>query len=179
MSQADSAANPWSAVSIGFLAQSSVDLSPTFGLYSAAAIGLVVRSQDGGILLDAGQYQTLSLNLLVGIAYKVTLDNLTGTAGAGFYFGSTMLNASNNSLSSYDAGGPGAGIGVSVLYSPAFSNWGIGANVNAAYYFTIPGSSAPTMAPSGFVVFGGVGVVLYYQPGAGLPPAVSRFSSHR
>jgi hypothetical protein len=35
------------------------------------------------------------------------------------------------------------------------------------------------MAPSGFVAFGGVGVVSYYQPGAHLRPAVSRFSSNR
>jgi hypothetical protein len=175
-SQNDAAQHLWSAASVGLLQQSYVDLTPAFGLYSAATIGFIIQSQDNGIALDVGQYQTFGLNILLGIGYRMAFEKLTGLAAAGVYFGSTMLNATNYSLSSFDAGGAGVGIGASLLYSPAF-NWGIGANVNAAYYLMIPGNAAPTMAPSGISVFGGLGVVFFYQSNANLPSGVTRFSS--
>ncbi len=167
--------HPWSATSLGVFGQSYIDLTAALGLYSAAAIGFVVASQDNGITLDPGQYQTFSLNVLLGIGSRITLGSLTGIAGAGIYFGSISLNAVNyNTYASYDAGGAGAGVGVSVAYSLSH-NWGIGANVNAAYYFSLPSSSAPTMAPSGISVFGGLGVSYFYHPGSRFKPGVSRY----
>jgi len=174
VSQNDEAMNPWSAVSLGVAEQSYVDLTPTFGLYSAAALGFVIRSQDNGIVLNVGQYQTMSLNVLLGVGYRMTFEKLTGVAGAGIYFGSTMLTAGNYSLSSIAAGGAGVGIGASLMYSPMFT-WGIGANVNAAYYLTIPGNAAPTMASSGVSIFGGFGVVFFFGSRADARPGITRF----
>jgi hypothetical protein len=176
VSQNDEAMHPWSATSVGLLEQSYIGLTSTFGVYSAATIGFIIHSQDNGIVLDAGQYQTLSLNILLGVGFEMTFEKLTGVAGAGLYFGSTMLNAINSSLSSFGAGGAGVGIGASLMYSPTLK-WGIGANVNAAYYLMIPGNAAPTMAPSGIGIFGGLGVVFFYQSNSNLPSGVTRFSS--
>lgn len=173
-SQDDAAAHPWSATSLGLFEQSYIDVSPSFGIYTAATIGFVVRSQDNGNSLDVGQYQTLSLNVLLGVGYRMAFAKWTGVAAAGISLGSTALNASNSTLSSFNAGGAGAGIGASLVYALTYS-WGIGANVNTAYYFAIPGNVVPTMAPSGISVFGGIGVVFFFRTGARLPPAVSRY----
>jgi hypothetical protein len=174
-SQDTVAMQPWSATSLGVFLQSYLDFTPAFGLYSAATIGFIIASQDNGVALDPGQYQTFSLNALLGIGTRIALGRLTGIAGAGIYFGSSSLSAIDyNTFSSYYAGGAGAGFGVSIAYSLSY-NWGIGANVNAAYYFTLPSNSPPTMAPSGFSVFGGVGVTYFYHSTANFEPGVSRF----
>lgn len=173
-SQNTAAMHPWSATSLGLLEQSYFDMTTSFGLYNAATIGFIIGSQDNGVALDPGQYQTLSLNILLGIGYKIAFaTSLTAVAGAGLYFGSNSLNAINYTLSSYQAGGVGAGVGISLLYSLTF-NWGIGANVNAAYYFMIPGDVAPTMSPSGISVFGGIGITFFYQPTRDFGSGVSR-----
>ena len=95
--------------------------------------------------------------------------------GAGFYFGTNTLSASDNTLSSYPAGGVGGGVGASFVYALSYT-WGIGANIDAAYYFAIPGAAPSTMGPSGFCLFGGLGVVYYLRPAADLGPSVSPFS---
>ena len=68
----------------------------------------------------------------------------------------------------------GAGAGISVLY-PLSESWGIGINLNAAYYFGIPSSSAPTMAPSGLGLFGGFGVVYIFRATPILGPGLSPY----
>ena len=173
-SQDTVAMHPWSATSLGLFEQAYFDLAGSFGLYNAATIGFIVASQDNGVALDPGQYQTLSLNILLGIGYQMAFaPSLIAVAGAGVYFGSSSLNSVNDTLSSYQAGGVGAGVGISLLYSLTF-NWGIGANVNAAYYFTIPGEVAPTMSPSGISVFGGIGITFFYKSTREFGPGVSR-----
>ncbi|MGA2640563.1 MAG: hypothetical protein ABSG21_06625, partial [Spirochaetia bacterium] len=118
----------------------------------------------------------LSLNVLLGIGYKLSLGRLIGMAGAGLYLGSNTLQAVNDTLSSYAAGGVGGGIGASLLYSLTY-NWGIGANVNFAYYFTIPSDSAPTMAPTGISIFGGIGITLFLRSAPDFSSGVSRLST--
>jgi len=173
-SQNTAAMHPWSATSLGLSEQSYLAMDGSTGLYSAAAIGFIIRSQDNGIMLDPGQYQTLSLNILLGIGYKLSLDRLIGIAGAGLYFGSNTLQAENGTLSSYDAGGVGGGIGASLLYSLAY-NWGIGANVQVAYYFMIPSDTNPTMSPTGISIFGGIGVIFFLRSTPDLGSGISRF----
>ncbi len=80
-SQDTAAMQPWSATSVGLFAQSYVDLTATVGLYSAATIGFIVASQDNGIALDPGQYQTFSLNVLLGVGYRIAWGRLTGHCG--------------------------------------------------------------------------------------------------
>jgi hypothetical protein len=174
MAQDTDARQPWNAASAGVMVQSLVDVTPNLGIYSAAAIGFVFASRDNGTALDVGQYQTLGLDLLFGIGYRLDLGAVTGVAAAGFYVGSKTLNASDSSLASFAAGGVGGGIGIAVLYSLSES-WGIGGNVNAAYYFGIPGNSAPTMAPSGFGLFGGVGVAYFFRARPILAPGLSPY----
>jgi hypothetical protein len=174
-SQNTAALDPWSATSLGVFGQSYFDSNGPLGSYTAATVGLVVGSQSNGTSLDPTQYQTFSLNILSGIGYRVALGGLTAIAGAGLYIGSTSLSAVNASLSSYVAGGVGAGIGASLLYSLAY-NWGIGLNVNASYYFTIPGDVVSTLSPSGFTVFGGIGMIYFYQPATDMGSAASFFS---
>ena len=174
VSQSTSAMHPWSAVSLGVAAQFYNDLASRLGLYSVATIGFIVGSQDNGIALDPGQYQTISLNVLLGAGYRMRLSRVTCIVGAGVYFGVNDLNSLNNTSSSYSAGGVGGGIGASLIYSLSY-NWGVGANVNAAYYFMIPGESAPTLAPSGISLFGGVGIAYFFQPAPRLGSGVSRY----
>ena len=174
MDQKTEANQPWSATSAGVMLQSYVDLTPSFGMYTAAVLGFVAASRDNGTALDVGQYQTLSLDFLLGIGLRVPLDPITGVIGGGIYLGSTTMNASGDTLSSFAAGGVGVGAGLSVLY-PLSESWGIGATVNAAYFFGIPGSSTPTMAPSGFTFFGGLGVAYTFPAEPLLGPGISRF----
>ncbi len=174
-SQDTVAMQPWSATSLGLFVQSYLDLSPAFGLYSAATIGFIVASQADGVALDPGEYQTFNLNALLGVGSRIDFGRLTGVAGAGIYVGSRSLNAvTNSSLSSYYAGGVGGGLGVSFAYAISRS-WGVGANVNAAYYFAIPGNTAPTMAPTGFSIFGGIGVTYFPHQTLDFGPGVSRY----
>jgi hypothetical protein len=174
VSQNTAAMHPWSATSLSLMEQSSIDLTESFGMYSAATIGFIIGAQDNGIVLDPGQYQTISLNVLLGVGWSIALERLTGVAGVGVYFGSNTLNSSNNTFSSYAAGGVGGGIGASLIYSLSY-NWGVGANVNAAYYFMIPGEIAPAMAPSGVSVFGGIGFVYFFRSTRYTGSGVSRY----
>jgi hypothetical protein len=170
----DTAANrPWSAVPLGLIEQSYNDLTANLGIYSAASIGFLVSSRTDGTGLDLGQYNTFSLNVLLGLGWQIALDKLIATAAAGIYFGADTLSSLSATLSSYTAGGAGGGVGLPLLYSISY-NWGLGATVNAAYYFSIPGNTAPTMAPSGFTVFGGVGVSYFFQPSPNLG-GISRY----
>jgi hypothetical protein len=122
-----------------------------------------------------GQYQSLSLDVLLGMGFKLAMaPALTGIAGAGIYMGTHLLNSGNHSLSSYYAGGFGAGVGASLLYSLSY-NWGIGLNVNVAYSFANPGDSALTMSQNGLSVFGGIGLSYSFYPSA-VYPRYSRFA---
>lgn len=174
MDQKTEANQPWNAASAGLMAQTYVDLTPSFGIYTAASVGFVFASRSDESALDVGQYQTVALNLLLGVGLRLPLDPVVGVLGGGIYIGSTTMDASGNTLSSIAAGGVGAGVGMSVLYSLTES-WGIGANLNAAYYFGIPGNSAPTMAPSGLGLFGGLGVVYIFRAEPILGPGLSPF----
>jgi hypothetical protein len=176
VSQPTASMNPWSADSLGVLLHACNELAAGIGVYTAAAIGFIVASAENGVGLDTGQYQTTSLDLILGVDTGITLDRLTGVVGAGIYFGTNALDASNNTLSSLAAGGVGGGIGASLVYALS-STWGIGANINAAYYFAIPGVTSPTMGPSGFCLFGGIGVVYYLRPAADMGPSVSRYKT--
>ncbi len=173
-SQDTEANQPWDAEAVGLAAQSYIDIGPNLGAYTAATIGFVVASHAAGVGLDIGQYQTFSINVLLGIGTEVGFDPLGLVAGAGLYFGANSLNSNNGTLSSYAAGGIGGGIGLSFLYSFSY-DWGIGVNVNAAYYFAIPGSSTPTMAASGFSVFGGLGLTYFFHPSTDIGPGISRY----
>lgn len=174
VSQSTASTLPWSADSLGVMLHSYNELAAGVGIYTAAALGFIVASAENGAALDTGQYQTSSLNFILGVGTGLSLGRVTGVVGAGIYFGANALTASNNTLSSYAAGGAGAGIGASLTYALSY-NWGVGANVNAAYYFAIPGATASTMGPSGFCLFGGLGVVYYLRPAADMGPSLSRF----
>jgi hypothetical protein len=178
VSQPTASMNPWSADSLGVILHAYNELAAGVGVYTAAAIGFIVASAENGVALNTGQYQTTSLDFILGIGTGVTLDRLAGVVGAGIYFGTNALGASNNTLSSFSAGGVGGGIGASLVYALSFT-WGIGANINAAYYFAIPGATSPTMGPSGFCLFGGIGVVYYFRPSAALGPSVSHYKAER
>lgn len=173
-SQPTASLNPWGAESLGVSLHSYSEVAAGLGVYAAATLGFIVASQESGGALDTGRYQTASLNFLAGVGTGIVLDRLIGVIGAGFYLGENTLTASDNTLSSYPAGGVGGGIGASVVYALSYS-WGLGVNVNAAYYFAIPGTTAETMGPSGFCVFGGIGVVYYLRPATDLGPSVSRY----
>jgi hypothetical protein len=167
---------PWSETSVGVMLQSYFDVSDTLGIYSAATLGFPVGAQESGASLNIGSYQGIGLNILLGVGYRMTITPwLTAIGGAGMYLGSATLAASNQSLSSFYAGGFGAGIGLSLLYSLSM-NWGIGINVNAAYSFANPGDVAPTMAPNGIGLFGGIGVTYFSYPVLEVP-TYSRFTA--
>jgi hypothetical protein len=174
VSQPTASLHPWSADSLGLSLHSYNQLTGGFGVYAAAAIGFIAAAQENGVALDPGMYQTSSLEVILGVGTGITLDRMTGVAGAGIYFGTNSLAASDKTLSSYAAGGVGGGIGVSLLYALSYT-WGIGVNLNAAYYFAIPGDSPSTMGPSGFCLFGGLGMVYYFRPAADLGPSISRY----
>jgi hypothetical protein len=174
--QNTAAMHPWSATSIGVMEQSYFDVSETLGVFTAATLGFMVNSQDNGAALDIGQYQAFAVNVLLGIGLRIPLTPaLTTIGGAGIYMGSAMLTASNQTLSSYYAGGFGAGIGLSLMYSLSI-NWGIGVNINAAYSFANPGDAAPTMAANGVHLFGGIGVTWFSYPVIA-NPRYSRFAA--
>jgi hypothetical protein len=176
-SQQDTAGgHPWSATSVGFMQQSYFDISDFLGVYTAATLGFMVGSQDNGTALNIGQYQGLDLDILLGIGARVPLTPfLTAIGGAGIYMGSATLAAGNQTLSSYYAGGFGAGVGLSLLYALSM-NWGIGCNLNAAYSFVNPGDAGLTMSPRGISLFGGIGVTWSPSPlNAG--PRWSRFAA--
>ena len=167
--QNTAAGHPWNATSLGFMEQSYIGMSDAWGFYTAEAIGIIFASADNGVSLSMGQYQALSLDILLGMGFKLPLaPSLTGIAGAGIYMGSHLLNPSNYSLSTDYAGGFGAGIGASLLYSLSL-NWGIGVNVNVAYSFANPGDSALTMSPNAVSLFGGIGLSYSFYPSSVYP----------
>jgi hypothetical protein len=173
-SQATADGRPWDAAAVGFLAQAYLGLGEATGLYAATTLGVVVGSQAHGLSLDIGQYQSMSADVLLGIGTRLTIaPGLDATGGAGLYMGTQTLAATNQTLSSYYAGGFGAGVGLSLLYALSL-NWGIGLSLNAAYSFANPGDTLPTMAPGGLHVFGGIGVV-YYGYAVTETPRYSRY----
>ncbi|MGA2477148.1 MAG: hypothetical protein ABSG63_00170 [Spirochaetia bacterium] len=162
--QATAGGHPWSASSLGLMVNSYFDVNGSLGVYSAATIGFMAGAQDNGTTLNVAQYQNIGLNILLGVGYRMPLTpGLTAIGGAGMYLGSATLAANNQTLSSYFAGGFGAGIGLSLLYAISM-NWGIGVNINAAYSFANPGDVAPTMSPQGIGIFGGIGVTYFAYP---------------
>jgi hypothetical protein len=155
--------NPWNATSIGFMFDWYQEFSETLGLYFPFSLGFITGAEDNGVALDMSQYGGVDLNMLVGIGYKLPLAKpFTTVLGAGLYWGLTpLLGSGASSSTDYYAGGIGAGIGATFVYS--FVSWfGIGANVNFAYSFINPIDNGTTMSESGFKTWGGVGLVFFY-----------------
>jgi len=151
---------PWNAVSLDIMETTFSDGGQGYGLYTAGTLGLLLRSTVNGAALDLSQYTVggLDLNLLFGFALRVPFfPRWTALAGAGLFYGLTMLQSTNLSLSSFTAGGIGPAVGIA-LSCPLFRGWQIALSVAAGYSLVNPADMGPTMYPLGLRLFGGIGL---------------------
>ena len=150
----------WNAVSLGLMETTFADSGNGTGLFTAGTLGLLLTSSVEGAALDLSQYTVggLDLNLLFGFALQVPFfPRWTAVAGAGVFYGLTMLQASNHALASFSAGGIGPAVGIAVA-CPLFRRWQVGVSLNAGYTLVNPADMGPTMYPMGLRIFGGIGL---------------------
>ena len=151
---------PWNAVSLGIMETTFSDSGEGYGLFTAGTLGLLLSSTVNGAHLDLNQYTLggLDLNLLFGFALQLPFfPRWTVVAGAGVFYGITLLQTTNHALASFSAGGVGPGAGIALCY-PVFRDWQVGVSFNAGYSLVNPADMGPTMYPMGLRLFGGVGL---------------------
>ena len=158
--QDTSSGQHWNAVSLGLVEATFADSGEGTGLFTAGTLGLLLTSSVNGAALDLSQYTVggLDLNLLFGFAIQVPFfPRWTAVAGAGVFYGLTMLQATNHALASFSAGGIGPAVGIAVA-CPLFRRWQVGLSLNAGYTLVNPADMGPTMYPMGLRLFGGIGL---------------------